>query len=375
MSCQDPKDILFSEGIVDTSLPVAKYFEKCDIAINNILKCDISINSINTCDLTINNIAIEVNTAPSAPTGVEATGGDTIADISWDANTEEDLEGYNVYVGGVKNNSSIISGTTYQVTGLTNDTPYDIKVTAVDTEGLESSFSSTVTVTPSAPSYSIDFPGGSDAKAQTSWAGILGTSEFTIEFWIKTTSNNSDDSERIIGWGDDTTTAAKFHVRIDPSSGNLRCEWGGGKVISDTGISDGSWHHVGIQKPEGDNGSNLQFIVDGVQTGTIDRSTNNVIDLSVNRDFTFGYAHQGNFGSISQQSFDGMLDEIRVWSVIRTQQEINNNKDTVIETIPNSLEVYFSCDDNSDTSVAIDSTSNGRDASLIDCSYVSDVPF
>lgn len=93
---------------------------------------------------------ITQNVAPSAPTGVSATGGDTVIDVSWDANSEHDLEGYNVYVDGVKDNISLISGTTYQVTGLTNGQSYDVWVTATDNE-YESDDSTHVSSTPEAP--------------------------------------------------------------------------------------------------------------------------------------------------------------------------------------------------------------------------------
>jgi len=96
-------------------------------------------------------------TAPAAPTGLSGTPGDVQVTITWNANSESDLAGYNVYysetsgVQGTKVNTSLIPKRTTQFThtGLTNEKTCYYRVTAVDESNNESNPSSEAAVTPS----------------------------------------------------------------------------------------------------------------------------------------------------------------------------------------------------------------------------------
>lgn len=98
-------------------------------------------------------------TAPAPPTNLTATAGDAQVSLSWTANTESDLAGYNVYQrspssgGGdlanySKVNTSLLTGPSFTGTGLTNGTTYYFVVTAVDTSGNESTASDEASATP-----------------------------------------------------------------------------------------------------------------------------------------------------------------------------------------------------------------------------------
>lgn len=92
-------------------------------------------------------------TPPAAPTGLSATAGDGQVTLSWTANSEPDMAGYNIYRSSdgtsyTKVNGDPVADTTYVATGLTNGQQYWFKITAVDTAGNESAYSSTVTATP-----------------------------------------------------------------------------------------------------------------------------------------------------------------------------------------------------------------------------------
>jgi hypothetical protein len=73
-------------------------------------------------------------TAPSAPTGVSATPGQTSLGLSWAPATDDvAVSGYSVYVGGAKVGST--ATTAYSVTGLTCGARYDLAVEAYDAAG------------------------------------------------------------------------------------------------------------------------------------------------------------------------------------------------------------------------------------------------
>jgi len=92
--------------------------------------------------------------APGAPTGVAAAPLNRSALVTWTANPEPDVTGYNVWYrltgggGWTKHNSTPVAGTSWTVTGLTNGLGYDLAVTALDAEPNESALSAAATATP-----------------------------------------------------------------------------------------------------------------------------------------------------------------------------------------------------------------------------------
>ena len=92
-------------------------------------------------------------TPPSAPIGLSATGGNGQVSLTWAANTETDLAGYNVYRsdisggGYTKLNASLVSTTSYTDSNLAAASSYYYVVTAVDSSINESILSSEVMAT------------------------------------------------------------------------------------------------------------------------------------------------------------------------------------------------------------------------------------
>lgn len=73
------------------------------------------------------------------------------------------VAGYNIYVDGVKQNTSLVTNLTYALSGLTASTSYGVTVSAVDDAGNESAQSAPVNFTTSAAA------GGGGVIEEGSW--------------------------------------------------------------------------------------------------------------------------------------------------------------------------------------------------------------
>src|SRR3569833_1421334 len=101
--------------------------------------------------------------APSAPTGLNGTAGNTLVNLSWTGSTG--ATSYNVYSNGTLKKSGITT-TSPQITGLTNGPSYPFTVAAVNTAGT-SGMSNQISLTPTAGATEAPYVG-------TPWA-IPGT--------------------------------------------------------------------------------------------------------------------------------------------------------------------------------------------------------
>lgn len=94
--------------------------------------------------------------APSAPSNFAATAGDGFVVLSWNPNTEPDLDGYNLYrstasgSGYAKLNALLWGDSSYTDTDVVNGTTYYYVITAVDLSSNESDLSDEAAATPDA---------------------------------------------------------------------------------------------------------------------------------------------------------------------------------------------------------------------------------
>ena len=132
--------------------------------------------------------------APTVPSGVTVTDiTETRATVSWEASTDNvEVAGYNVYVNDTKVNAAPVTGTTYDLTGLTEETEYTVMVTAVDTSENESARSEAVTFT----TLKTEEP--KDTEAPTAPANVR-TSDVT-ETTAKVAWDEASDNVGVVGY-------------------------------------------------------------------------------------------------------------------------------------------------------------------------------
>ncbi len=101
-------------------------------------------------------------TAPAAPVGVTAVGGDKQVSLNWTPSNEADVVGYRVYRLTAATNTAPIAlagSASHLVASLAAATEYSFTVTAVDQEGNESPDSSTVVARTAEPPPTIEGTG------------------------------------------------------------------------------------------------------------------------------------------------------------------------------------------------------------------------
>ena len=178
---------------------------------------------------TASNAVVPAVTAPSAPTGLVATPGNTTAALTWTApsNGGSAITGYNVYEAsssGGENyaapvNGTLISGTTTTVTGLTNGTTYYLTVKAVNAIG-------------SSPASSEVFaiPAGTVPGAPTGVNATPGLASATVA-WTAPSNLGGSAVTRYTAVAADSTASARGGQTCTWTTGPLSC------IVS--GLTDG----------------------------------------------------------------------------------------------------------------------------------------
>jgi formylglycine-generating enzyme required for sulfatase activity len=129
-----------------------KYFYK-------VTSTDKSGNASSSSILNFTTPATPDTTPPAQPTGLIALAGDGLVELSWTANTEQDLAGYNIYRSTgdyAQINTTLITTTSYTDNSVTNGTAYNYVVTALDDSGNESVRSDEAAATPGQTKGSIN---------------------------------------------------------------------------------------------------------------------------------------------------------------------------------------------------------------------------
>ncbi len=144
-------------------------------------------------------------------------------------------------------------------------------------------------------------------------------SDFTISNWVRNAGSGG-------------TVFAKdtdYELRVT-AGGTIELDWNGStRISSAAAINDGRWHHVSVVK----NGSTATLYIDGVQDGNA-----SVVDPvgSTSSYFSIGVVW-ANKSTIST-SFDGDIDEIRIWDTALTLDQLRYIMNQEIESVSSNVE-------------------------------------
>jgi len=325
---------------------------------------NVSISSTNASTQTITVLGT-VNALPDAPTveDVNYCINDTATALTATALAGHTLQWYTAPTGGTAETSitpdiSTVGTTTYYVSQINDATGCESDRIAIDVIVPEG---------PRAFQQALNFDGVNDKVEVTSNAN-LNVTNFTLEAWVKIDpaqnnrmgivgkplwiNSSSASSSNGLGYGLDIDYGS---VRV--FGGQSDGSWGGAGYSVTTANISGEWAHIAGTY----DGSNFKLYINGVLVKTESYSGgiyNNTKKLTI-----------GSWPSESK-FFKGDIDDVRVWNVVRTASEIQQNKDNELAGNETGLVAYYNFNNGnpSGTNTGVtsleDSTPNNLDGTL-----------
>ena len=290
------------------------------------------------------------NGNPGAPQNVIANTGNGRITIAWNANTEIDIAGYNIYRNGSGTplNGTLLTTPIFTDTTVTNGLTLTYAVRAVDTALNQSAISLQAEESPNPlKGAGLHFNGTNQYVTFGAAPGVstgLGAQTFTLETWFKRTGlgavTSTGTGGTLPGVTDVIPLISKgmaeaetpveanmnYFLGIGAASGRLVADFedtvnGGNHPITGNTpipISTTEWHHAAATY----DGSTWRLYLDGALDGTLVVGAFTPESLSTQH-AAIGTAltRAGTPGSPAG-FFAGLLDEARIWNVARSQAQI-----------------------------------------------------
>lgn len=205
-------------------------------------------------------------------------------------------------------------------------------------------------------SHALDFDGIDDYVSMIGTYGI--STVITAEAWIKLESLTALHADHTTYgfsiFSDDHPTSTSrypFWVLVTPA-GELRINTFEttipGRVSSGAGITAGEWYHIAVTATKS---GTTKAYVNGVEV----MSFTNAGDSG---NFS-GTLYIGELRPTRQIAFNGLIDEVRIWNTVRTQQEIQDNMNAELVGNETGLSGYWKMDEGTGGTVA-DSAGNNN---------------
>ena len=189
---------------------------------------------------------------------------------------------------------------------------------------------------------------------------------FTIEYWVKSTQASPSGSQWYNGNGIVDAEVGGGTTDFGTALLNDKLAFGVGDpdvtIFSTTSINTGSWNHVAATW----NGS----------TGLMKLYINGTLEASANGATGLRSAPSAiRIGNLlpNIQNFNGTLDELRIWNVVRTQSEIQENINNELNQQSGLVEAYHfnqgvAGGSNSGITTIADASGNNRNGSMLNFS-------
>ena len=180
------------------------------------------------------------------------------------------------------------------------------------------------------------------------------TSAISIEAWVKTDGLGSRQTILDKGYSSSGEPYYQYHVEVR-SGGEVyfALSLNGTRKTTQTSttLTAGQWHHIACVY----NGSTIKIYIDGIEESSTN-ATGSISTYSTSL-YIGAYSGPSDIGS-----FDGLIDEVRIWSDERTASEISANKSIELNGNESNLVGYYKLNETDTNTVASNSASATGDS-------------
>lgn len=265
--------------------------------------------------------------------------------------------------------TTVAGNTGITINGLAPDTDYDFYISAdcgtIGASGQVGPGTFTTLYIPSAtylgPARSMKFDGDDDYIQLDSPLSTLGNSSHTFETWVKIPVVGTDGltaGERVGVLIGSYNSANSINYEVS-ATGKMRVYWNEAEVDFTSGstkdLRDNNWHHLAFVRDTALN--KFQLYIDG---------NLNAETTSCGSDVAVAVAHRiggDRRNSDGGPSFHGEMDEIRIWDVARTAEEIRDYMCERLTGSEDSLMLYYRLDE--ETGVAVSDLSGNNPGVMV----------
>jgi hypothetical protein len=197
--------------------------------------------------------------------------------------------------------------------------------------------------------------------------GSPSPSAITVEAWMKLAASAPDMLVVFNGRNGEWEIAVfggSLTAGVDLVSG-----WHHATAPTPASALQGAWHHVAMVWSTG---TQVALFVDGLLVANAQTLTGGLLSLSSGYRPTIGAYCAGS--GYHEKYFNGLIDEVRVWTVARTQAQIQANMKKALTGMESGLAGYWRLDEGTGT-VAHDSSPVVHHGDVYNATWTTDTPF
>ncbi|MEH0154467.1 LamG-like jellyroll fold domain-containing protein [Limibacter armeniacum] len=166
----------------------------------------------------------------------------------------------------------------------------------------------------------------------------LSNTSFTVEFWEK--SEPSSGTRQIFTWGRGDVKNRKLMIGYNNSDKFYFGFYSNNFATSDAYEYDGEWHHWACVYDKDDTSGKNRYIYRDGELVASNYSSSDLLDASLYSTVILGHSN-----SKDDNYFQGFLDEVRVWKVARSAEEIQENYNRSLNNNITGMVAYWRCDE------------------------------
>lgn len=238
-------------------------------------------------------------------------------------------------------------------------------VSNTNTNGCESQRVEVV-VNVSAPATHLNLDGTNDfVNVPNSSSLAFGTGNLTLEAMVKMSAAQGGYSGIITKATSTGFVGIQFVVvnnKIALEFGNGTMIGTGAGLIGTTNLNDNIWHHVACVVDRANN--NIKLYVDGIVEANVTNALIGTANITTTTPLFIGKERNSN------EFLESNIDEVRIWNVVRTPNQINGSKNCELQGNETGLLAYYKFDQGADavnnagiTSLT-DATANANNGTL-----------